>query len=92
MKKIVIARLSVQKQNIEQFLEKAKIMVQKSNAEKGCLTYRLFQEIDASAEFIFYETYINQEAVDIHNTSEHFKEFLSFASSILTKEPSIEIF
>ncbi|WP_164914149.1 putative quinol monooxygenase [Aquimarina sediminis] len=92
MKKTVIARLSVQKESIEQFLAKAKIMVQNSNKEEGCLTYRLFQEVDSSADFIFYEEYINKEAVDKHNSSDHFKEFLTFASSILTKEPVIENF
>lgn len=92
MKKTIIARLSVQKESIEQFLIHAKKMVQDSNIEEGCVTYRLYQEIGTATEFIFYEEYTNMDAVDAHNSSNHFKEFISLVSSKLTSEPVIEVF
>ncbi len=92
MKKTIIARLSVQKESAEQFLIHAKKMVRESNLEEACITYRLYQEIDADTEFIFYEEYTNMNAVDAHNSSNHFKEFISLVSPILTSEPIIEVF
>ncbi|EZH75336.1 hypothetical protein ATO12_00740 [Aquimarina atlantica] len=92
MKKTVIARLSVQKESSEQFLIHAKKMVRESNLEEDCMTYRLYQEIDVDTEFIFYEEYTDMKAVDTHNSSNHFKEFISQVSSMLTSEPIIEVF
>ncbi|WP_024769173.1 putative quinol monooxygenase [Aquimarina macrocephali] len=92
MKKTIIARLSVQKESVEQFLTYAKKMVQESNLEEGCMTYRLYQEIGVVTEFVFYEEYTNMDAVDAHNSSNHFNEFISLVSSQLTSEPVIEVF
>jgi quinol monooxygenase YgiN len=92
MKKTIIARLSVQKESTEQFLIHAKKMARESNLEEGCVTYRLYEEIDTATEFIFYEEYTNMNAVDAHNSSNHFEEFISLVSSMLTLEPIIEVF
>ncbi|PKV50999.1 quinol monooxygenase YgiN [Aquimarina sp. MAR_2010_214] len=92
MKKTVIARLGVQKESVEQFLTYAKKMVQESNIEEGCISYSLYQEIDNSTGFIFYEEYTDMDAVNTHNSSNHFKEFISLVSSMLTLEPIIEVF
>lgn len=43
----------MQKESTEQFLIQAKKMVRESNLEEGCITYRLYQEIDVDTEFIF---------------------------------------
>jgi len=92
MEKIITAELSVQSDKIEAFLKLAKIVISKSNAEKGCLTYKLLKEFDHENEFFFFEKYENQKAVEAHNTSEHFKNFIDGITPLLSKEPVIEIF
>lgn len=92
MEKTIIAQLSVDGKKVEQFIELAKTMVQKSKQETGCLTYRLFNEIDKPNEFIVYEKYINQEAVELHNSSEHLAVFLKSVSTLLSDKPIIDIY
>jgi len=67
-------------------------MIQKSNAEKDCISYQLYEAIDGSSDFIFHEEYADQIAVDAHNASAHFKTFITLIGPMLSKEPIIEIF
>ena len=92
MEKIIIAQVSVQEKKVEQFLELAKTMVKESRNETGCLAYRLLNEIDKPNEFIVYEKYINQEAVDLHNSSEHLQVFFKSASNLLLAKPIIDTY
>ncbi|UGU15862.1 antibiotic biosynthesis monooxygenase [Sinomicrobium kalidii] len=92
MKKTIIAQLSIQETKTEQFLKLAEIMVNKSIAENGCLAYKLLKEVDKENEFLIYEKYENESAVERHNSSEHFKSFLDSVLPLLTKEPAIEKF
>lgn len=92
MKKTIIAQLSIQETKTEQFLKLAEIMVNKSIAENGCLAYKLLKEVGEENEFLIYEKYENESAVERHNSSEHFKSFLDSVLPLLTKEPAIEKF
>lgn len=92
MKKTIIAQLSIQSAKTKEFLELADNMIQKSIAESGCLTYKLLKEFDKENEFFFYEKYESDKAVENHNSSEHFKNFINFLTPLLAKEPTIETF
>ncbi len=92
MEKTIIAQLSIQEAKTKDFLKLAEIMVNKSIAENGCLTYKLLKKIDSENNFFIYEKYKNEEAVENHNSSEHFKRFINAVMPLLTKEPIIEVF
>lgn len=90
--KIIVAQLNVKESKIEDFLKLAKVMVKKSLSEDGCLVYKLSRGIDNDNEFLFFEKYINDKAVEHHNSSEHFKNFINSVMPLLTEQPSIEVF
>ncbi|WP_136481264.1 putative quinol monooxygenase [Cognatitamlana onchidii] len=92
MKKVVIVQVSVKETKIEYFLKLAKNMVNESISESECLTYKLAKDLDNKNEFLFYEKYNNEKAVEKHNSSEHFKNFINSVVPLLTKEPLIESF
>ncbi|WP_062060167.1 putative quinol monooxygenase [Aquimarina longa] len=92
MKKVVIAQLSLQINKVDTFLKLAKIMVAESNAEKGCLTYKLLKEFATDNDFFIYEAYENEKAIEIHHSSVHYKDFVNSVIPLLAKEPSIETF
>ncbi len=92
MNKTVIARLSVQQEYSSNFIAAAKKMVQDSNNETGCISYRLYRELDSLTDFIFHEEYTNQEAVETHNSSDHFKAFIALITPMLSAEPVIDVF
>ena len=92
MKKVINARISVKPDAVEQFLTYANLIVLASNLEQGCLVYNLYQEVGMPSSFIFYEEYVNQEAIDFHNSTNHFKTFIGQITEILDSSPLIEIF
>ena len=92
MKKVINARITVKPDAVEQFLSYASVIVLASNLEQGCLVYNLYQEVGNPAGFIFYEEYENQDAVDFHNSTNHFKTFIGQITNILDEAPLIEIF
>jgi quinol monooxygenase YgiN len=92
MKKTINARITVKPDAIDQFLSYANLIVLASNLEQGCLVYNLYQEVGIPSSFIFYEEYENQEAVDFHNSTNHFKTFIGQITEILEGSPVIEVF
>ena len=92
MKKVINARITVKPDAVEQFLSYANVIVLASNLEQGCLVYNLYQEVGKPYSFIFYEEYVNQEAIDFHNSTNHFKTFIGQITSILNGCPVIEVF
>jgi quinol monooxygenase YgiN len=92
MKKVINARITVKPEAIEQFLSYANLIVLASNLEKGCLVYNLYQEVGNPAGFIFYEEYVDQDAVEFHNSTNHFKTFIGQIGDLLAEAPQIEVF
>ena len=91
MKKKVIARLFIRNESIESFKKQAAVIIQKTRKEKGCLFYSLFQDVSSPGEFLFYEEYAGQEALDIHSNSEHLKTFRTIVSNMQSKEKVVDI-
>ena len=91
MKKKVIARLFIKNELIESFKKQAAVIIQKTRKEKGCLFYSLFQDVSSPGEFLFYEEYASQEALDIHSNSEYLKTFRTIVSNMQSKEKVVDI-
>ena len=45
MKKVINARITVKPEAIEHFISFAKVIIEQSNLEQGCLVYKLYQEV-----------------------------------------------
>ncbi len=71
----IVAKCSVQPSAIDEFLELALSLVHASRAEAGNVSYDLFRDLKNPAQFTFIECWKDQEAINVHNASEHFVEF-----------------
>jgi quinol monooxygenase YgiN len=91
MKKKVIARLFIKNESIESFKKQTVEIIQKTRKEKGCIFYSLFQDVSSPGEFLFYEEYASQDALDIHSNSEYLKTFRTSVSKMQSKEKVVDI-
>jgi quinol monooxygenase YgiN len=73
--KMIIAKVFIKPGFEDQFISAAKVMIENSNKEEGCLGYMLYQDPYEKTNFIFVEKYKNQAAVDAHFATTYFKEF-----------------
>ena len=90
-KKMILAKVFIKPGNEFDFIEAAKVMIENSNKEEGCLGYMLYQDPYEKTNFIFVESYKNQAAVDAHFATSYFKEFGSRISDMTSKPSEIKI-
>lgn len=68
----IVAKNRVKPECIGKFKEIAAELVKKSQAEKGCIFYKLCEDINDPGTLTFIECWESQEIIDKHNASEHF--------------------
>ena len=52
-------------------------VVDGTRTEEGSISYELHQDLSNPLVYVFVEVWKSQEAIDIHNASEHFKAFVA---------------
>jgi quinol monooxygenase YgiN len=90
-KMMIIARLTIKPEKAKDFIEAAKDIIAKSNAEEGCTYYQLFQDPYDNSKFVFVEEYKNQAAVDAHFAADYFNAFGPKISDMLIGSPEIKV-
>lgn len=91
-KRTIVARVEVQKGKEQEFIATTESLIKATRAEEGNISYTLYQCPSDPVEFIFYEEYKDQKAIDSHASSEHFKAFAKAIRGILAKDLIIETF
>lgn len=92
MKKNVIARFKVKSNKIENFKSHAETLISNTRKEEGCSIYKLFQEItDDNNEFLFYEIYNDEAALEVHKKSDYLSDFIKNISDFLIEKPNVEV-
>lgn len=71
----VIARLVAKPEAIAEVKIELLKMVEPTRQEEGCLTYRLHQDNENPALFIFYEIWENMERLLAHTNTRHYREY-----------------
>jgi len=91
MKKMVIARLFIKNEARSTFLKEATVLIQRTRAEKGCLFYSLYEDAARPGDFLFYEEYADQEALDEHFHSAHLQVFRDITGYMHAKDRIVEV-
>ena len=86
-KKTIVARAKVLAEKQAAFLNATEALIQGTRAERGNISYTLYQSTENPSDFIFYEN-----AMSVHATSEHFKSFVETIDGMLAEEMVIESF
>lgn len=91
-KVVVVARAIVKEGQEVAFADVAKVLVEATRKEPGCIFYNLYQSPMDPKSFIFYEEYRDDAAFASHGSSEHFKAFAGAIPEMLAEELIIEQF
>ena len=60
-------------------------MLEATRREDGCVQYDLHVSTEHAGNFVFYENWTTQQALDLHAASAHLKEFGAKAGDLLTQ-------
>ncbi len=72
----VVAKSHAKADKLNKILELSKEMVEKTVKEEGCISYELFQDIKDPNQLVIIEEWENEESLDRHMVSEHFKRLI----------------
>jgi quinol monooxygenase YgiN len=89
--KMITARVFIKPGSETDFISIAKMMIENSNKEEGCLGYMLYQDPYEKTNFIFVERYKNQAAIDVHFATPYFKEFGAKTADMTARPVEIKI-
>ncbi|MBY6037404.1 antibiotic biosynthesis monooxygenase [Fictibacillus nanhaiensis] len=89
---IIHAGFEVKKEVEEEFLEEIYKLTDASREESGNLSYDLMKDTEKTNAYLMVEVWKDEEAVQHHNTSEHFTSFIKKANQYLSAPPHITMF
>jgi quinol monooxygenase YgiN len=90
--KMITAKVFIKSGKESDFILEARVMIENSNKEEGCLGYMLYQDPYEKTNFIFVERYVNQAAIDVHFATPYFKEFGTKTADMTSKPMELKIF
>ena len=86
---VLVLEIVVQEGKKEEFIATARQMVEGSLQEEGNIEYHLYENLDAPNTVAFIEKWKNQEALDVHETLEHFTQNIGKLKSLCAKPPVV---
>lgn len=86
---ILVARLKVREDAVEETKQAALAIVADSRAEAGCINYDIHQAIDDETVFVWHETWKSKAAIDEHFETQFFKDFFAKAEKFVAEPPQI---
>ncbi|MCI2774405.1 putative quinol monooxygenase [Staphylococcus petrasii] len=88
---IINAKLKVKEENREEYLELMRKLVESSSQEPGNTFYHHYEDVKERNTFVVVENYKDEEAVQAHNHSDHFRAFSENVGKYISEEPVIDV-
>ena len=73
---IIVARAEVLPGQTDAYIRLAKELETLSRREDGCIAYTLHRSTDDPSVFVVIEQWIDRQAIEAHNASEHFRRIV----------------
>lgn len=89
---IVTAKITAKPGERNNIIPKAKDLIKSTRSESGCISYNLYTSTENENELIIIEQWKNQDILDSHMQTEHFKAFGAAVEDILARELDINIY
>jgi quinol monooxygenase YgiN len=88
---VLIARLKVKADKVEEAKAAALAIVEPSRKEAGCINYDIHQSIEDETVFFWHETWAGKAALDEHFATPFFQEFFAVVGKIAAEPPQINL-
>jgi quinol monooxygenase YgiN len=89
---VVAAKLKAIEGKGDELEREFRKLVPKVLKDPGAISYVVHRKLDAPDEFFVYEKYESGEALKLHGSTGHFKEFSKAIASLLGERPEVETY
>ncbi len=79
----VVAKVTAKSDAVAAVRAECLKMIAPTRQEEGCIEYRLHQDNDDPALFIFYENWQSAAALDQHMNSSHFQAYVAAVGDLI---------
>lgn len=69
----IVSKSVIKAEFVDSFLDTVTELIEKSRKEPGCISYDLYNDKNNRYVFTFIEQWADENAIKMHNESEHFK-------------------
>ncbi|MDM5200545.1 putative quinol monooxygenase [Fictibacillus enclensis] len=89
---LIHAKMFVNPTKEEEFLAEVQQLISASQEESGNVSYELFKDTVEDSAYLMVEGWKDLEAVDAHNKSRHFTQFVGKAPNYLIRPLDVKVF
>jgi len=82
----IVATITVKPEYKDDVLKAIKTVVDATRKESGNISYNVFENVKNPLKFVFIEKWKSQDAIDSHNKSAHFNDFVKAVEGKATLE------
>lgn len=86
---VISGTIFVKPDKVAQAIEAAKVMMEKTAEEPGCISYRFYADIEAPDVFRVFEEWESDEDLQAHFETPHMAEFRKKLGGLLAAPPAI---
>lgn len=86
---VISGTIYIKKDKVAEAIELAKVMMEKTGEEVGCISYRFYSDIESRDIFRVFEEWESDEDLQAHFASEHMAEFQPAIGKITAAPPNI---
>ena len=87
---VVVGRVRTDTERREELMRVARAVVEASRTETGCISYRVYEDIDVPNDFVFVEEWEDDEALQRHFATSHIAEFMRAIQSAIVAPPDVK--
>jgi quinol monooxygenase YgiN len=74
---VIVAHLTTTPEHKDDLLKALEGVVKGTRTEAGCISYTLYEDVNNPLKFTIIEFWKSKAAIDEHNATAHFKEFVA---------------
>lgn len=90
---MTIAKFEAHPETQTALLELARVLVERSRTEAGCLEYGCYQDITGANRLLIVGYWVDQQVLEQHYESDYFKELVGqFANLVVDVPPSVSLY
>lgn len=82
----VVAKVIAKQEAVETVKTELLKLIEPTRLEEGCIEYKLHQDNDNPAVFVFYETWENLACLEQHMIKDHFKNYVAAVGSLIEEK------
>ena len=88
----IVAKSIIKQGRIDEYKLLTKKLISESRKEVGCISYNLYQDTKNCNILTFIEEWENEEAIKIHNNSEHFTSIVPKFADLRDSKSEVNIY